>query len=123
MKKTGKLFDVCNCKCHCHLKECFTEHDLRCEHCGWKPIDNDFNRELDIRWKERNRDPKWVEVYEKMKNEILGKTMIYEWRINKECDEVEVRKLDHNTDSKECWCNPKLEKQPNGAFVIVHRDL
>jgi hypothetical protein len=33
MKKTGKLVGVCNCKCHCDLKECFTEHDNKCSHC------------------------------------------------------------------------------------------
>lgn len=123
MTKTGKLVGVCNCKCHCTLEECFTEHDLRCDHCGWKPVDDEFYRQLDIRWKERKNDPAWVEMYEKTKLEVLGKSLIYEYRINKEVDEIEVRKLGHNTDSKECWCNPKLEKMPNGSFVIVHRKL
>jgi hypothetical protein len=33
MKKQGKLVGVCNCQCHCDLKECFTEHDRSCKHC------------------------------------------------------------------------------------------
>lgn len=31
MKKTGKLVGVCNCICHCGLKECFTNHDEDCK--------------------------------------------------------------------------------------------
>lgn len=33
--KQGKLVGVCNCKCHCSLKEekCITNHDSVCEHC------------------------------------------------------------------------------------------
>ena len=43
-KKTGKLVGVCNCKCHCGLKECFVNHDNICTHCkikteGLEPIE------------------------------------------------------------------------------------
>ena len=27
MKKIGKLVGVCNCQCHCDLKDCFVDHD------------------------------------------------------------------------------------------------
>ena len=26
----------------------------------------------------------------------------------------------HNTKTMNCSCNPKLEKQPNGAWVVIH---
>lgn len=28
--------------------------------------------------------------------------------------------MQHNTTSLECECNPKLEKQPNGAYLVIH---
>lgn len=37
MKKTGKLIGVCNCICHCGLKDCFTNHEINCEHCSDRP--------------------------------------------------------------------------------------
>lgn len=36
VKKTGKLVGVCNCQCHCGLKECFVDHDEKCE-CSCHP--------------------------------------------------------------------------------------
>lgn len=32
-----------------------------------------------------------------------------EWQMN-----------DHDTITHDCLCNPKLEIQPNGSFVVVH---
>lgn len=40
MNKIGKLVSVCNCECHCGLKECFTDHDKKCEHCVNKKKDS-----------------------------------------------------------------------------------
>ena len=41
-KKIGKLVGVCNCECHCGLKNCFVNHDKLCKHCelwdAWKPM-------------------------------------------------------------------------------------
>ena len=27
-----------------------------------------------------------------------------------------------NTDSEECWCNPKIEEYPNGNKLIIHNE-
>lgn len=32
--------------------------------------------------------------------------------------------MKHDTESQEnCWCNPKIEEQDNGNWVIVHNSL
>jgi hypothetical protein len=31
---------------------------------------------------------------------------------------------EHNTKSQgDCWCNPKLERQENGNWLVVHNSL
>lgn len=53
MKKIGKLVGVCNCQCHCGLKECFTDHDTSCEHC-WNYINNCAGREESMKRNKNN---------------------------------------------------------------------
>ena len=28
--------------------------------------------------------------------------------------------IQHNTEGMDCECNPRIQKQPNGAYVITH---
>ncbi|MFZ2937641.1 MAG: hypothetical protein WA066_02930 [Candidatus Omnitrophota bacterium] len=30
---------------------------------------------------------------------------------------------EHNTDSEDCWCEPRIEVQENGNKVVIHRDF
>ena len=38
-------------------------------------------------------------------------------------DKAVTKEPEHQTDGLACWCNPTLEQQPNGAFVIIHKHL
>jgi hypothetical protein len=31
-----------------------------------------------------------------------------------------IPKMEHNTDSPECWCNPTIQVMPNGNKLIIH---
>lgn len=58
MKKIEKLVGVCNCQCHCGLRECFTEHDKTCHHNSQSESEG------------MNNEQKF-ELYQQLKKEIL----------------------------------------------------
>lgn len=29
--------------------------------------------------------------------------------------------IEHNTESRDCWCNPEVEMQPGGNAVVIHK--
>lgn len=57
----------------------------------WKKIDNNFYRELDLKWKENKNNKAWVKMYEQSKNDLLGKTHLYRWRFN--AGEIEIKRV------------------------------
>ena len=59
----------------------------------WKPVEKEFYLELDKKWKENNHNKAWVRMYEKIKEDLLGRTNQYQWRWSG--NELEIRKLRH----------------------------
>lgn len=72
------------------------------EWCNCKePIKDDFHGLMCMRCKrffEPKRRPKPKNVHVEPLNDLIH----------------------HNTNDTECECNPKLEKQINGAYVVIH---
>lgn len=48
---------------------------------------------------------------------LFGSNMSENWHVTPTND------LRKHLDSQACWCNPKIEVQPNGNKVIVHNSL
>lgn len=56
----------------------------------WKPITAHFYLTLDRMWMVRNENEGWVKMYEQLKNDLLGNTENYRWRITN--GEIEIKK-------------------------------